>query len=168
MTVLLQAHGLPARPLVGGVYLIDYFFAGVGDYAITDLFRPGGVYGLWVWRGLRVLLRLWPAARCCPSSPSASTRDRPSTAMNGVDIAVFVGLLVSGAGYLLLMRSADLSAEPPAVARSDQELGRRSSEHVALRRTRVRLPASPTKESTMRTDPAIELDRNGVRRRAPP
>ena len=32
--------------------LVDFFFVRRGHYAITDIFRPDGVYGKWGWRGL--------------------------------------------------------------------------------------------------------------------
>ena len=32
--------------------LVDFFFVRHGHYAITDIFRPDGVYGSWGWRGL--------------------------------------------------------------------------------------------------------------------
>ena len=32
--------------------LIDFFFVRRGHYAITDLFRIDGIYGVWAWRGL--------------------------------------------------------------------------------------------------------------------
>jgi nucleobase:cation symporter-1, NCS1 family len=32
--------------------LVDFFFVRHGHYAITDIFRPDGVYGAWGWRGL--------------------------------------------------------------------------------------------------------------------
>ena len=32
--------------------LVDFFFVRRGHYAITDIFRPDGVYGAWGWRGL--------------------------------------------------------------------------------------------------------------------
>ena len=44
-------------------------------------------------------------------------------AMDGVDIAWLVGLVVSGAVYLLLSRSLDLTAERTAEKASDVLLG---------------------------------------------
>ena len=32
--------------------LVDFFFVRRGHYAITDLFRVDGIYGVWGWRGL--------------------------------------------------------------------------------------------------------------------
>ena len=32
--------------------LVDYFFVRRGHYAITELFRLDGIYGVWAWRGL--------------------------------------------------------------------------------------------------------------------
>src|ERR1700729_4012343 len=36
--------------------LVDFFFVRHGHYAITDIFRPDGVYGAWGWRGLTAYL----------------------------------------------------------------------------------------------------------------
>src|SRR4029077_685984 len=35
-----------------GLNLVGFFFVRRGHYAITDIFRPDGVYGAWGWRGL--------------------------------------------------------------------------------------------------------------------
>ena len=32
--------------------LIDFFFVRHGHYAIMDIFRPNGIYGMWSYRGL--------------------------------------------------------------------------------------------------------------------
>ncbi|MBT2477531.1 cytosine permease [Streptomyces sp. ISL-94] len=102
------------------VNLVDYFFVRRGQYAITHLFRPDGIYGSWAWRGLLAygagLLLMVPFMVVGPfTGPVAE-------ALGGVDVAFVVGLAVSGVLYYALTRGMDLSAEEPAVAASDREL----------------------------------------------
>ena len=103
------------------VNLVDYFFVRRGRYAITHLFMPHGIYGAWGVRGLvaygvgfvamlpfGVLPELYvgPAAR----------------ALGGVDVGWLVGLLVSAAVYLVLVRNFDLAHEAQAIAESEATL----------------------------------------------
>ena len=129
-SVVMAVLQLTAYLLVpwSAVNLIDFYFVRRGTYAITDLFLAGGVYGLWSWRGLAsYMLGL---ASMVPFVALSFYSGPIATALNGVDIAVFVGLLVTSAAYFPLMRAADLSGEVDAVARSDRELGRKSSSHA--------------------------------------
>ena len=129
-SVVMAVLQLTAYLLVpwSAVNLIDFYFVRRGTYAITDLFLAGGVYGLWSWRGLAsYMLGL---ASMVPFVALSFYSGPIATALNGVDIAVFVGLLVTSAAYFPLMRAADLSGEVEAVARSDRELGRKSSSHA--------------------------------------
>ncbi len=104
------------------VNLVDYFFVRRGRYAITQLFMPHGIYGVWSVRGLAAYgvgfastmpflvlpnYYMGPAAR----------------ALGGVDIGWLVGLVVSAAVYLWLSRSFDPARESAAIAASDAALG---------------------------------------------
>jgi|GEM_PF-5987169 len=106
--------------------LVDYFFVRRGHYAITDLFRPDGIYGAWGWRGLTayaVGLAVEIPFMVLPALGSWSYVGPFAAAMDDVDIAWLVGLVVSGVVYLLLSRSLDLTAERTAEQASDVLLG---------------------------------------------
>jgi NCS1 family nucleobase:cation symporter-1 len=107
--------------------LLDFFFVRRGHYAIVDLFRPDGIYGVWSRRGLiaycagfaaeipfMVLLNL-VTLKSYYTGPLASQ-------LNSVDISWIVGAVVTAAVYLLLARDLDLSGEQVAVASSERQL----------------------------------------------
>jgi len=100
------------------INLIDYFFVRRGRYAILDLFDPHGIYGRWSWRGLvafavgLVVMAPFYVIPGVLAGPAAQ-------AIGGVDISAIVGLVVSGLVYLGLTRSLDVTAELPAVERSE-------------------------------------------------
>ena len=106
--------------------LIDFFFVRRGHYAITDLFKSDGIYGIWGWRGLTayaVGLAAQIPFMVLPQLGSWSYVGPAARAMGGVDIAWLVGLIVSAAVYLVLGRSLDLTAEHAAERASNDELG---------------------------------------------
>ncbi|MCU1573110.1 MAG: permease for cytosine/purines uracil thiamine allantoin [Micrococcaceae bacterium] len=107
--------------------LVDYFLVRKGHYAITDLFTPTGIYGVWAWRGL-LSFAIGLAAEIpfmvLPQIGSWSYTGPLARALDGVDVAWLVGLLVTSVAYFLLSRSLDLTAERAAQARSDEKLGR--------------------------------------------
>jgi nucleobase:cation symporter-1, NCS1 family len=107
--------------------LLDFFFVRRGHYAITELFRRDGIYGVWSRRGLiayaagfaaeipfMVLLNL-VTFKSYYTGPLASQ-------LNSVDISWIVGAVVTAVVYLLQVRNLDLSAELVAVERSEREL----------------------------------------------
>ncbi|QIK63062.1 cytosine permease [Leucobacter viscericola] len=96
------------------VNLVDYFFVRRGHYVISEIFRPGGLYGNWGWRGMVAY-----AAGLIAMVPFAVTAwyvGPVAQVLGGADIALFVGLIVSGLVYLLLGRTIDLAAEREAAA----------------------------------------------------
>jgi NCS1 family nucleobase:cation symporter-1 len=107
--------------------LIDFFFVRHGHYAIMDIFRPNGIYGMWSYRGLiayaagfaaeipfMVLLNL-VTFKSYYTGPLAAD-------LNSVDISWIVGAVVTAVVYILLTRNLDTGAEQAAIARSDAEL----------------------------------------------
>ena len=95
--------------------LVDFFFVRRGHYAITELFKLDGIYGRWGWRGLTAYgarlrsprSRSWSS----PTSTAGATPGFMAKALDGVDIAWIVGLIVSGGSYWLLTRSLDVERE---------------------------------------------------------
>jgi nucleobase:cation symporter-1, NCS1 family len=107
--------------------LVDYFFVRRGHYAITELFRIDGMYGVWAWRGLTayaVGFLFEIPFMVLPTLGSWSFTGFMVEKVNGIDIAWMVGLVVSSVTYLILARSLDLDAEREAQRVSDQELAR--------------------------------------------
>lgn len=102
------------------INLVDFFVARGGHYAITDLLKPHGIYGVWAWRGLTAfgagLVSMLPfMVLSFYTGPVADW-------LSGVDISFVVGLAVSGGVYLLLARSIDTQAEQRAIEASEREL----------------------------------------------
>jgi NCS1 family nucleobase:cation symporter-1 len=91
------------------VNLTDYFFVRRGHYAIADLFTPDGIYGAWSWRGITAFVAGILAE--IPFMVLPFFTGPVAAAMGDVDVAFAVGLLVSGAVYVLLTRSLDVSRE---------------------------------------------------------
>jgi nucleobase:cation symporter-1, NCS1 family len=106
--------------------LVDFFFVRHGHYAITDIFRPDGVYGAWGWRGLTAYLVGFaaeiPFMVLPPIAGLSYTGYFPSHVTNGVDYSWLIGLAVSGLVYLLLSRSLDVGAEQSAIDASERAL----------------------------------------------
>jgi nucleobase:cation symporter-1, NCS1 family len=109
--------------------LVDYFFVRHGHYAIIDIFKPNGIYGVWSYRGLiayaagfaaeipfMVLLNV-VTLKSYYTGPLA-------TQLNSVDISWIVGAVVTAVVYWLLTRNLDVAAEKAAIERSDAELRR--------------------------------------------
>jgi len=103
------------------VNLADYFFVRRGRYAITHLFMPHGIYGAWGVRGLLAYSLGFLATLPFFVLPDVYTGPA-ARALGGVDIGWLVGLIVSGASYLALCRSLDVSKESAAIVESENVL----------------------------------------------
>ena len=108
--------------------LIDFFFVRHGHYAIMDLFKPNGIYGVWSRRGLiaygvgfaaeipfMVLFNV-VSLKSYYTGPLASR-------LNSIDIAWIVGAVATAVTYLILTRNLDVEAEKAAIEESERELG---------------------------------------------
>jgi purine-cytosine permease-like protein len=103
------------------VNLVDYFFVRRGRYAITELFVVDGLYDTWGWRGISAFLLGFVASVPFWVLPGIWTAP-VGNALQGVDAAWLVGLVISGASYFFLSRSLDLGAESRKVRASEQAL----------------------------------------------
>jgi NCS1 nucleoside transporter family len=92
------------------VNLTDYFIVRKGHYAISEIFKPRGIYGRWGWRGIVSYLVGFAAMIPFFHIPGLWV-GFVSQAMNGVDISLFIGLPVAAVLYWILSRSLDLKAE---------------------------------------------------------
>jgi len=111
------------------INLLDFFLVRHGHYAVTDLFTPSGIYGLWGRAGvisyLVAIVVEVPLAYLPPYYESWGAQ-----ALQGVDVSWILGMLVGGGLYAVLLRRdvggrshADVvETERAAVARSERVL----------------------------------------------
>jgi len=91
------------------VNLVDYFWVRKGRYAVSELFRPDGVYGRWGWRGnLAYALGFACMVPFMVSDPYTGPLAR---ALGGIDLSPLVGLAVAALAYLGFCRTLDLGGE---------------------------------------------------------
>jgi NCS1 family nucleobase:cation symporter-1 len=125
--------------------LIDFFFVRRGHYAIIDLFKPNGIYGVWSRRGLiayaagfaaevpfMVLINL-------VTLKSYYTGFLANHYLNSVDISWIVGAVVTAVVYVALTRNVDLASERTAIEESDRQLGYIEQEAIAERSAQQKL-----------------------------
>ena len=91
------------------INLVDYFYVRRGGYVIKEIFNPTGIYGRWGWRGQTAygvaLLTMVPFMVTTPFTGFIAS------AMNGIDLSIFIGLPVAGLLYWFLCRDLDLATE---------------------------------------------------------
>lgn len=103
------------------VNLVDYFFVRRGRYAITDFFKPNGIYGAWGTRGLTAYALGFVAT--LPFFVLPDVYMGPAArALGGVDVGWLVGLIVAGGSYWILSRSLDIAAEIESIQASEAAL----------------------------------------------
>ncbi len=102
------------------VNLIDFYIVRKSCYSVREIFNPDGLYGRWNWRGL-----LAYGAGFAAMVPFFSTGiyvGPIARLLGGADIAMVIGLVVSGLIYLLCYRGVDLEAERARVHEADRGL----------------------------------------------
>ena len=103
------------------INLVDYFFVRKGQYAITHLFTPNGIYGAWGSRGITAYLVGFVVTIPFFVLPGIYTGPIAET-IGGIDVGWLVGLVVSAVAYFGLSRSLNIAAEVPAIAQSERIL----------------------------------------------
>jgi len=103
------------------INLLDYYLVRRGDYAVTHLFRPDGIYGTWRRQGITAYL-----VGFCASLPfivlPGMLVGPVAEMLGGIDVGWLVGLGLTGAVYLFLVRNHDRAAEFPAIRQSRLDL----------------------------------------------
>jgi NCS1 family nucleobase:cation symporter-1 len=107
------------------VNLVDYYFVRRGHYAIGEIFKPGGIYGAWAWRGMTAYLI--GIVAMAPFAVTAWYVGPVAQVLGGADLALFAGLTASAVAYLTLSRTIDFEAERHAA-----EAGRKSTGQEAV------------------------------------
>ncbi|MDQ6522609.1 cytosine permease [Nocardioides sp. LHD-245] len=102
------------------VNLVDYYFVRRGHYAVVEIFKPDGIYGLWGWRGL--VSYLFGLLALAPFVRVGSIEGPLLDDVGGVDLAFVIGLAAPAAAYWLLTRGHDAVREEAAIVRSRQLL----------------------------------------------
>lgn len=111
------------------VNLTDYFFVRRGDYAITDLFTPHGVYGGWSWRGITAYFLGFAAM--VPFAALPFFTGPVGNWLGGIDVSWLAGLVVSSVTYFVFARQLNRAAEEQAISESDSQLA--STDSTATR-----------------------------------
>ncbi|MCW2568820.1 MAG: yxlA [Mycobacterium sp.] len=102
------------------VNLTDYFLVRRNRYSVREIFNPVGMYGRWNWRGLTAY---WVAfAVMIPFMYLTFFQGSIATALNGVDLAFFVGIPVAAVVYWVLCRSLDVEREWAIIPEADRDL----------------------------------------------
>lgn len=102
------------------VNLVDFYLVRRGHYAITEIFKPDGIYGKWSGRGLTAYLV--GIAAMVPFVALSFYAGPVAELLGGVDISFIVGLAVAGGVYYALSRNLDLRVEEQAREASRREL----------------------------------------------
>ena len=103
------------------VNLVDYYIVRRSHYAIRELFNPSGIYGVWSRNGLVsyvvgfVLMIPFFSVPGLFVGPVAES-------MGGADLAIFIGLPVSGLLYWAMSRNLRLDHERQVAREGDGEL----------------------------------------------
>jgi len=86
------------------VNLVDFYAVRKGEYSISEIFNPQGIYGRWAWQGI-----LSYAAAFLSMIPFFSLPfyiGPAAEALGGADVAFLPGLLVGGGLYYLLTQNS--------------------------------------------------------------
>jgi purine-cytosine permease-like protein len=110
------------------VNLVDYYIVRRGHYAITEIFKPNGIYGLFGWRGL-VSYLVGFAAMIPFFNTGTLYEGFVAKDLGGADISIFVGLPVAAILYYTLSRSIDTARERQVAAEADVNLEQLAAGH---------------------------------------
>lgn len=102
------------------VNLVDFYFVRRGNYAITEIFNPNGIYRRLQWRGL--LAYAIGFVVMIPFFSTSLYEGPVAKAIGGADLSIFVGLIVAGGLYYLFARNLDHDQEDRMAAESAREL----------------------------------------------
>lgn len=102
------------------VNLADFYAVRKGQYAISDIFNPAGIYGQWATAGLTAYFLGLVAM--IPFTSLNFYQGPIAAALGGADIAFVIGLVVSGLAYCLMTRNLDRDAESRAIVASERLL----------------------------------------------
>ncbi|HEK1685567.1 TPA: cytosine permease [Pseudomonas putida] len=102
------------------INLVDFYVVRHGRFSIREIFKPDGIYGRWNWRGIGAYLAGFVAM--LPFSATGLYTGPVARMLDGADVSMPVGLLVSAVAYWWLCRSQDIRQELSQVSQLDQGL----------------------------------------------
>ncbi|QGZ66707.1 purine-cytosine permease family protein [Paraburkholderia acidisoli] len=102
------------------INLVDFFIVRHSHYSVREIFNPRGIYGRWSWRGLSAYAVGFVAM--IPFFKTELYMGPVARALDGADVAMLVGLPVSGLVYLWACRSLDIEKERRFVRDADRGL----------------------------------------------
>jgi nucleobase:cation symporter-1, NCS1 family len=118
------------------VNLVDYYIVRRGHYAITEIFKPNGIYGRWGWRGLvaylvgfAAMIPFFNAGTIHIGQSALNTEGFVAKDLGGADISIFIGLPIAAILYWVLCRSIDTAHEREVAARTDVNLEQLAAAH---------------------------------------
>lgn len=120
------------------INLVDFYFIRRGKYAITEMYKLNGIYGRW---GIKALLSYFLGTLAMvPFMTTTFYVGNIAEWLDGADISLFVGLIVSGVAYYFAERRFDPSSESDAILESERSL--REFENSKMRHAKGLLPNS--------------------------
>ncbi len=102
------------------VNLVDFYVVRHGQYAVSEIFHPDGIYGRWAWRGIVAYVAGFVAM--IPFFYTNFYVGPVAEALGGADVSFVVGLLVAGGLYAAFSRNLDRGLEVRMRERSFEEL----------------------------------------------
>ena len=131
------------------INLVDYFFVRHGVYAVSEIFKPSGIYGRWGWRGntayVVTVVAMIPFMVNQPHFVGFLAER-----MGTVDYSIPIGLVLAAGLYWALTRSLDLTAEEhvaandPAYRTSDLRAATACSDGLAAQPTPAQAAPGPS------------------------
>jgi purine-cytosine permease-like protein len=102
------------------INLVDYFVVRRGKYSIREIFNPVGMYGRWNRRGITAYFVAFAAM--VPFMYVSFFHGPIANALDGVDLAFFVGVPVAAVLYWSLCRSLDVESEWRIIPEADRDI----------------------------------------------
>ncbi|MBA6115312.1 cytosine permease [Pseudomonas putida] len=102
------------------INLVDFYKVRHGQFSIKEIFKPNGIYGKWNLRGIGAYFAGFVAM--LPFSNTGLYTGYVAQQLDGADISMVVGLIVSALVYGWLCRSQDIQAELTQVPLLDRGL----------------------------------------------
>ena len=109
------------------INLVDFYVVRKGHYSVREIFNPNGMYGRWNWRGLLSygvgFISMLPFFTTeIPYFSREFHIGFVARMLGGADVAMLVGLPVSGICYLWTCRSLDREADQRRALAADAGL----------------------------------------------
>lgn len=102
------------------INLVDFYKVRHGKFSITEIFKPNGIYGRWNWRGIGAYIAGFVAM--LPFSSTGLYTGYVTTLLDGADVSMLVGLVVSAVVYWWLCRSQNIQEELSQIDHLDKDL----------------------------------------------